>query len=169
MKKTGETVTHSFQKPGSSNVILTVTDNRGGRTSDNTIVIITKPNQPPQQPIIYGPQFGFTNHNYLYAIISSDADDEQLNFIVDWGDGSIDESGFRPWSTQLDIEHTWDEPGEYQIKVTASDGQSQSTSELTVEITNEIEAENIALVILAILALLGLIYAAIRRKKKKQQ
>jgi uncharacterized membrane protein len=65
--------------------------------------------------------------------------------------------------------HSWAESGEYNITVTASDNQSSSSAEMTILIEDNVIADNIAIVLLGILALIALMIALMYSKKGKKK
>jgi len=65
--------------------------------------------------------------------------------------------------------HSWAESGEYNITVKASDNQSSSSAEMTAHIEENILADNIAIVLLGILALIALMIVLMYSKKGKKK
>jgi hypothetical protein len=76
--------------------------------------------EKPEKP--NGPHSGSPMNTYEYEFTTSDPDGDQLSYLVDWGDGT--DSG---WIGQIPsgevsrISHSWDEEGDYEIKVKAQD------------------------------------------------
>jgi len=79
-------------------------------------------NEPPAIPSVDGPSKGKPNTEYEYSISSSDPENENLYYYIDWGDGSSD-SDLGPYSSDEDITktHTWSEKEDYTIRVKAKD------------------------------------------------
>jgi uncharacterized repeat protein (TIGR01451 family) len=164
----GETVTHHYTHSGIYPVTLTVTDNLGVSDTDVTNATIVEPNRPPTNPLIAGPMNGTKNTEYSYAFRSTDADNDDITYLINWGDGSTSETEFLPNAQYFSRLHHWDLQGDYTIKVTASDGTSASSSEMVVTIHDTLVVDNIAIIALGILALIALIAALLYSKKKKK-
>jgi hypothetical protein len=130
----GEFVSHVYTKAGVYNVTLTVTDNGGEQDSDTTTVVINKTNRPPTNPVIEGRVFGYTHEEYQFIIRSMDPDNDPINYVVVWDDGTKDSSGFMSNGTAFVINHSWVSPGRYMVTVSVSDNQTTSMSELLVNI-----------------------------------
>ena len=107
---------------------------------------------------------------HTYTGRSTD-DNDKIKYIVDFGDGTTEESDFLPSGIKFNITHNWTEPGNYTIKVTAYDNETISTTELTIEIDDDFPPEdnNLILIILAILALLLLLLFLILAKRRDEK
>jgi PKD repeat protein len=136
---TGMIVQHIYSKPGTYNVSLTVTDNDGDTNSKTTTCIIAQPNRPPTPPTITGPLHGTRNTMYSYTMVSTDKDNDVLRYAVEWGDSSppVQSSGFLPDGTSFSVNHSWQNAGRYDITVSASDNQTETSSKITVYIDAE--------------------------------
>ena len=164
----GEMATHSYPIAGTYTVILTVTDNEGATNDSETSVLVIQPNSPPSNPEINGHTKGKKDSDYTYTAVSSDNDNDSIKYIFDWGDGTSNESEFLPNGTIFAITHKWTSTGSYTLKVTANDNQTISSSELTVVIEEpEPEEDNLAVLVLALLALIPLTLFSILSKRKK--
>jgi hypothetical protein len=81
-----------------------------------------EPNNPPTVPTIEGPSLGVKGTEYSYSFFAVDPEDDPVSFFVKWGDytktGWTEEyaSGER-----VIINHTWSEPGSYEIFFQAKD------------------------------------------------
>ena len=164
---TGEKVTHTYAGAGLYQVTLTVVDNLGVSDTDVTNASIVILNRPPAIPLIAGPMNGTTNTEYSYVFGSSDADNDDITYTINWGDGSTFTTEFLPNGQYFSLIHRWDSKGEYTITVTASDGEFVTSSELVVTIHETLIADNIAIIALAFLALIALLGAMLYSKKKK--
>ena len=80
-------------------------------------------NNAPEITIIDGPTSGPVETPINYTFNAPDPDNDDISFIVDWGDGTGNET-FGPFPSGLPVttNHTWAEKGEYVIKVKALDG-----------------------------------------------
>ncbi len=164
----GEVVTHKYTYGRYFVVELTVLDNSGARDTNKTAVFLSVPNNPPSIPMISGPN-GSKDTKYSYAFGSTDPDNDDISYIINWGDNTANESGFLPSGHFISMLHSWAESGEYNITVTASDNQSSSSSKMTVLIEDNVIADNIAIIILGILALIALMIALMYSKKGKKR
>jgi hypothetical protein len=126
------------------------------------------PNRPPATPLIAGPVNGSKNTEYSYVFGSTDADNDDITYIINWGDGSTFEIGFLPNGQYFSLIHRWDSKGEYTITVTASDGEFTTSSELVVMIHETLITDNIAIIALSLLALIALIAILLYSKTKKK-
>jgi chitodextrinase len=122
---TGETVNHTYSKAGTYTVRLTVTDNEGATHTDTTTCLIKQHNRPPSPPVITGPTSGTKNTLYTYTIVSTDLDNDTLQYRVDWGDTTVQSSGFLPNAANYIINHTWGLAGRYTVTVTVTDTQTE--------------------------------------------
>jgi len=165
----GEKVTHKYSYGRYFVAELTVLDNSGARDTNKTAVFLSVPNRPPSIPIISGPTNGSKDTKYSYVFGSTDPDNDDINYIINWGDGSTNESGFLPSGHYFSMLHSWAESGEYNITVKASDNQSSSSAEITAHIEENILADNIAIVLLGILALIALMIVLMYSKKGKKK
>ena len=79
-------------------------------------------NNPPSKPSINGPANGNQGTEYDYTFTSTDPEDENLFYYIDWGDGNI-ENWIGPFdsSQPATISHTWSRTGTYLIKAKVKD------------------------------------------------
>ena len=131
---TGKTVQHAYSKVGTYTVTLTVTDNLGATNTDTTTCVILQPNKPPTIPIITGPTNGTKNTMYIYTAISTDPDNDTIQYTFDWGSPISQTSGFLPNGTSFTVNHSWASAGRYIITVTVTDNHTVSSSKITVYI-----------------------------------
>lgn len=117
----GEVCVHEFQSIGRYTVTLTVTDEKGAMGTDIITVDIRIANQPPATPNINGPYRGSKNTPYEYTVVSTDPENDFLQYTLAWGDGTQNTSGFLPNNTAYICEHSWATSGKYTISATASD------------------------------------------------
>ena len=164
----GEKVIHTYADAGKYQVTLTVIDNLGLSDTDVTNASIVIPNRPPVNPLIAGPVNGTKNTDYSYVFGSTDADNDDIIYRIDWGDGSTFETGSLPNGQYFSMIHQWDLQGDYTITVTASDGEFTTSSELVVTIHETLIADNIAIIFLGLLALIALIAILLYSKTKKK-
>jgi PKD repeat protein len=134
---TGKIVSHIYTKTGTYTVILTVIDNVGATNTDTTKCMISQVNnRPPTKPFITGPITGTKNTIYTYTAVSTDADNNTLQYTFDWGDliSTPQLSGFLPNGSGFTQSHSWEAAGRYDVIVTVTDNQTESSSNIIVYI-----------------------------------
>lgn len=109
--------THTYDKIGNYLVILTVTDDLGKTDLDITYAYITEtPNNPPTQPVLYGPLKGSANIVYNYTLFSTDIENNSIQYVLNWGDETkITSSHFLENGTIFTANHSWIYPGIYKL------------------------------------------------------
>jgi hypothetical protein len=89
-------------------------------------------NEPPVKVTIDGPSWGFGGKRYDFTFVSTDPEEHDLYYRVDWDDGH--ETGWiGPYGSgeTITLNHTWKNKGDYLIKAWAKDilkGKSQQTN-----------------------------------------
>jgi len=131
---TGKMTRHAYSRVGTYTVTLTVTDNNGTTNTDTTTCVITQRNRPPTNPIITGPTNGTKNTMYIYTALSTDPDNDTIQYLFDWGEPISQSSGFLPNGSSFTVNHSWTSAGRYSVTVTVSDNQTTSSSKITVYI-----------------------------------
>ena len=93
-------------------------------------------NQPPDNPLINGPDKGTAGHEYNYSFKSIDLNLDNVSYYIDWGDGT-----FTDWTIFYDhvsaghVEtHKWSK-GNYEIKAKAKDENGAESGWSTLAIT----------------------------------
>ena len=78
--------------------------------------------QPPDPPIISGPQDGEIDEVLDYTFVTNDYEGSDIELYVDWGDGQVEE-WLGPYSSgeMVVLSHSWDEKDIYEIKAKAKD------------------------------------------------
>jgi hypothetical protein len=111
----------------------------GTQTIFSNQILRYGPNTPPNTPTTpSGPTSGFSGTSYTYSVSSTDPDDDQLKYVIDWGDGTQTTTSFGPSGWTATEAHTWSAPNTYYIKAMAiDDGGAISawSSSLTVVIS----------------------------------
>jgi hypothetical protein len=91
---------------------------------------------PPEAPD--GPTEGVIDVEYSFSAITEDPQGDNVSYLFDWGDGT--DSGWLgpyPSGTEQSASHSWDNEGDYDIKVKAKDengAESDWSNEHTIEI-----------------------------------
>lgn len=132
---TKQNPTHAYTTEGEYTATLTVADNDGEKDDDTTTVTITI-NTPPANPTITGLTDGQAGTEYEYTISTTDPDEDNIYYYIDWGDEDKDE-WIGPYESDEEIsaKHTWNEKRIYTIKVKAKDIFDEESDWTTLEIT----------------------------------
>ncbi|MGF3585330.1 MAG: PKD domain-containing protein, partial [Thermoplasmatota archaeon] len=79
-------------------------------------------NSPPTKPVINGPTNGIVGVTYEFSFVSTDPENEDIYYFVDWGDGS-NTGWFGPFESGVPVtkSHSWLSTGNYYIKAKAKD------------------------------------------------
>jgi hypothetical protein len=118
----GEKIVYNYKAPGKYIIRLTVTDNKGKTDLDINIAYITdKPNNPPQKPTIIGITNGTIKTQYFFIINSTDSDNDNIQYTIEWGDGSQIITEYLSSDESIELNHSWIYPGVYKIKIYAKD------------------------------------------------
>ncbi len=84
---------------------------------------IADESMPPEKPAVpIGNSTGKPNEEYTFSSSTTDPDGDSLYYLFDWGDETFSE-WLGPFESGELVEatHSWDEEGEYQIRVMAKD------------------------------------------------
>jgi len=90
-------------------------------SSPLSVSITTGTGSPPTAPVITGPAGGLVNLELSYSLSSTDPDGDQVQFLVDWGDGNNATTGFVASGAQASSKHTWASVGNFTLKAKAKD------------------------------------------------
>ena len=124
----GETVcaNHSWSEPGTYAIKVGFKDGCGREYWTDSLIVNISENRPPSTPTIKGPPkakpiYGEVGEEYEFTIRSVDPDGDNIKYIVDWGDGSWEETSYYPSGENVTLKHTWDAQGTYTIRAKAID------------------------------------------------
>ena len=93
-------------------------------------------NHPPNSPSINGPISGKTGKEYEYSIVSTDPEDDEISYYVDWGNGNIGGwTRLLPSGEDYNVSNSWEEQETYTIKVKAKDEFGAESDWATLEVT----------------------------------
>lgn len=87
-----------------------------------SITNLGKLNYPPTIPIISGSKSGKTGHEYNYKFVSTDPNNDNILYYIDWGD-ETNSSWLGPYNSgeESSDSHIWTRQGTYEIKIKAKD------------------------------------------------
>jgi rhodanese-related sulfurtransferase len=112
---------HLFTTPGQFNISVTSEDIVGEKSIPSLALHILA-TTPPSNPIINGPTNGKINEELTFTISSTDADNDEVFYSIEWDDGNYSSwLGPYPQATQIDISHTWTEKRTYTMQVKTKD------------------------------------------------
>ena len=130
---------HVWNEPGSYDIKVKAEDFIGAQSEFSeslTVLVIVETNDPPETPSINGETNGESNVSYVYNINSQDPDNDQVFYILDWGDGNISD-WLGPYNSGVtqDFSHMWKSEGSYIIRVKAKDVNDLESDWGTLEVS----------------------------------
>ena len=87
----------------------------------------TQASSPPNTPRLSGPTSGYTSTLYSYSTSTEDPKGDDIRHTFDWDDGTTSETEFVKSGERIVQSHAWIEPGEYRIRVRATDDHGASS------------------------------------------
>ncbi len=132
------TESHTYYKNGTYNITARARDfwNKGYWTEPpHQVSIGNHAPWQPGQPI--GPIKGSIDIEYTYSAVTTDEEEDPIQYQWDWGDGNLsDWSEPYPSGEPCEESYQWDKPGEYYVRVRAKDelGMSSWSFPLSVNI-----------------------------------
>ena len=78
-------------------------------------------NKPPTAPVIDGPSSGDVGTEYCWTFHSSDPNGDEVQYVIDWGDGNTETTPCVPSCTPYTVCHTYTSKGDYIITAKAKD------------------------------------------------
>jgi hypothetical protein len=97
---------------------------------------ITTPNDPPSNPTITGEKNGQNGQSYTYTFVSTDPQDQDIFYMIEWGDGqTLDWFGPNPSGQEVTKSHSWADQGTYTIRAKARDIYGKESGWGTLEVT----------------------------------
>jgi len=114
--------THTYTTIGNYTVTLTVTDDNDTVAVDTTWALIRESNDPPETPNIDGETEGNYGDPYDYTFVTTEPDEDDVYYYIEWGDGETDE-WIGPYVSGDEVVkyHTWEKRGTYTIRAKARD------------------------------------------------
>ena len=92
-------------------------------------------NIPPEAPIITGPNNGKMNIEYDYTFKAIDPNNDNIKYIIDWGDENFYTSDYYPSGTEITLSHSWGNTGKFKIIAKAEDSNGLIGPENSFSIT----------------------------------
>jgi hypothetical protein len=115
------TTSHTWENPGTYTIQGKAKDMYEAESNWGTY-LVTMINNPPETPEITGPTNGTNGHSCYFTIDSIDPDEDQLYYLIEWGDGNTDDwNGPYDSGQSVIFSHNWDTPGVYIIRVQSKD------------------------------------------------
>ncbi|HMA82855.1 MAG TPA: PKD domain-containing protein [Candidatus Thermoplasmatota archaeon] len=112
-----------------------VKDNDDAWSDPANITLEIIENQPPLVPVIGGQETGKPGSVLEYQFITSDPEDQDVYYLIDWDDGSVEEwEGPYESNEEASLTHTWEDKGSYTIKAKAKDAYDEESDWATMEI-----------------------------------
>ena len=112
----------------------------GSTSADTTpygyIYAFGEGNRQPDRPSISGEANGRFGESYDYTFVSSDYEEGEVWYYIDWGDDTI-EDWFGPYDSgeEVVMSHTWDKRGTYTLRAKAKDALDEESSWGTLEVS----------------------------------
>ncbi len=126
----GPNATHIFARNGVFTVTVTVTDEDGGSASRS--LTVTVGDAAPRIVSLTGALVGDEGSALSYNAVAVDPGGDALTYTWNFGDGSQPVSGV----DRTQISHVFADDGQYTLTLTVSDGQSQVSGTLTINVRN---------------------------------
>jgi hypothetical protein len=109
-------------------------DDDNGVDSGSAYVFIK--NKLPEKPTIIGEINGKPKKEYEYKFVSNDANLDDIEYCIDWGDNTGELwIGPYPSGFEASSNHTWSEKGNYTIRAKARDTYSAESEWATLEVS----------------------------------
>ena len=118
----GITTSHTYLQEGKYTVTLTLTDSENNMATKTTSVWVQETNNPPNKPTVTGQTPGTIGIPYEYSFSTTDSNDNDIWYMVDWDDGS-DLEWLGPFDSgeELSLKYRWTMFGNYELKVKTKD------------------------------------------------
>jgi hypothetical protein len=103
---------------------------------DVWVIKFDEESRPPTAPTIDGPNKGKVGLTYDYKFLSTDPNEDDIYYYVDWGnDNNIGWVGPYNSGEEVTLNHTWNEKGTYTLKVKAKDSYCTVSDTTTLKVT----------------------------------
>jgi hypothetical protein len=79
-------------------------------------------NQPPNDPKIWGPSIGKVGTEYLFNVVTTDPENQNVSYFIEWGDNtSTGWTNYYYSGQEMHFTHIWYEVNQYPIRCKAKD------------------------------------------------
>ena len=100
------------------------------------IKLTIKNNNPPEKPWIAGPICGKPGVKYEYVFSTTDPENDDVSYYVEWGDGTTSGwTNYYPSGNDVEISHIWNKIDRYPIRCKAKDNHGAESDWNTFDIT----------------------------------
>ena len=116
---------------------VNATDSGSGETTSEMYEFTTENNNnPPNTPTITGSTYGKVGNSYTYSVFTTDPEDDDVSYYIDWGDDT-NTNWIGPFDSGelVNKSHTWVKEDSYTIKVKAKDVFDQESPEAILIVT----------------------------------
>ncbi len=122
------------RETGSGGVIVQCSSS--GQSGYRVQTLTTVQDTPPAVPTIQGPTQGKPGTSYSYTIVTTDPENDEVFYFVDWGD-STNSSWVGPSQSNetITLSHSFTKKGSYTIKVQAKDTFSATSDWASLQVT----------------------------------
>jgi large repetitive protein len=106
----------------------------GRLNAQKAVAAVLQSQLPPNTPTITGEINGAVQTSYDYTIQTTDPEQHDVRYTIDWGDSTTTTTGLNESGKQIVVPHIWSTKGTYDIKVKAIDkfGAESEWATLTV-------------------------------------
>ena len=120
----------------------------GGDNIDRYPLMYPTANFPPFAPIISGPSYGKSGIDYEYSFNTTDVNKDPVMYYIDWGDDTIEWTGYCEPGASITLKHNWTQNGNYNIIAKAVDiwgAESEWSEPLVVKMPRDKTINNMVL------------------------
>jgi len=112
----------STLKPGVHTITFFVQDDEFEWSEPVNASLQILENMAPLDPVIAGESRGKAGEQHEFRFITSDPEDHQVLYYVDWGDGTVSNwVGPYPSDEEIILLHIWDTKGTYSVRAKSKD------------------------------------------------
>jgi hypothetical protein len=120
---------HKWEEAGVYEVKVKTMDDKYQESAWSEPLIVSIGNLVPEKPEISGPNRGAINTEIEFTFVSTDGNNQDLYYYIDWGDGSAEEwVGPTASGEEVKISHTWTEEKGYAVKAKVKDTEDGESS-----------------------------------------
>jgi len=134
---TSVNIYHSWNVAGTYIVKVIAEDNVGGLSEfSSALTVMIVVNIPPNTPDIIGPSKGKAGEKCEYKFVTTDPNEDDVSYYVEWGDESLENwSELYKSDENFTVGHIWNEKGDYTIRVKAKDIHGEESDWATFEVS----------------------------------